>query len=145
MLEPGSKAPDFALQDDQGNTRKLTEFTGRTLVLWFFPKADTPGCTIEGKGFRDLKADFESRNVVILGVSFDSVEDQRAFREKCDFPYELLSDADKQLAIACGAADDESAKNPKRVTVVIGPDLTVKRFYDDVKPADHPRQVLEDL
>ena len=145
MLETGSPAPDFSLPDDEGKTRRLTEFAGRTLVLWFFPKADTPGCTIEGKGFRDLKAEFDTRNAVICGVSFDSVEDQRGFREKCEFPYSLLSDADKKLAIACGAAADESAKNPKRITVVVGPDLKVKQVYTDVKPSEHPQQVLGDI
>ena len=145
MLEPGSPAPDFSLPDDEGKTRRLSEFAGRTLVLWFFPKADTPGCTIEGKGFRDLKAEFDARNAVICGVSFDSVEDQRGFREKCGFPYSLLSDADKKLAIACGAAADEGAKNPKRITVVVGPDLKVKQVYTDVKPAEHPQQVLADI
>ena len=95
MLETGAKAPDFSLLDDEGNTRTLTEFTGKTLVLWFYPKADTPGCTIEGKGFRDLKPEFDQRNVVLCGVSFDDVAANRAFREKCEFPYSLLCDTDE--------------------------------------------------
>jgi len=145
MLETGAKAPDFSLLDDEGNKRTLTEFTGKTLVLWFYPKADTPGCTIEGKGFRDLKADFDQRNVVLCGVSFDDVAANRAFREKCEFPYSLLCDTDKQLAIACGAAADASAGTAKRITVVVGPDGNVRKVYDTVKPAEHPKQVLDDL
>ena len=143
MLKEGSQAPDFSLSDDQGKTRKLSEFAGKTLVLWFYPKADTPGCTIEGKGFRDLKAEFDAKNAEICGVSFDTVADNRRFREKCEFPYALLSDTDKKLAIACGAAADAKAATPKRVTVVVGPDLKVKRFFGTVKPAEHPREVLD--
>src|SRR5690606_5492994 len=73
MLQPGSLAPAFSLQDDEGNTRSLADFAGKTLILWFFPKADTPGCTIEGNGFRAMKSEFDAKNAVICGVSFDTV------------------------------------------------------------------------
>ena len=78
-------------------------------------------------------------------MSFDTVEDNRAFREKFDLPFSLLCDTDKQLGIACGAAADASASHPKRITVVIGPDGKVRHVYPDVKPADHPQQVLTEL
>jgi len=84
-------------------------------------------------------------DAVICGVSFDSVADNRAFREKFDFPYALLCDTDKQLGLACGAAADAGAGYPKRITVVIGPDGLVRAVYDQVKPAEHPRQVLDAL
>jgi peroxiredoxin Q/BCP len=82
---------------------------------------------------------------VICGVSFDSVEANHAFREKFDFPYALLCDTDKQLGIACGAADDASAGYPKRISIVIGPDGKVAQVYGEVKPAEHPQQVLDAL
>ena len=82
---------------------------------------------------------------MICGVSFDTVEENRAFRAKFDFPYALLCDTDKQLGVACGAAADASAGYPNRITVVIGPDGDVRRVYDAVKPAEHPRQVLDAL
>lgn len=82
---------------------------------------------------------------MICGVSFDSVEANHAFREKFDFPYALLCDTDKQLGIACGAADDASAGYPKRISIVIGPDGKVAQVYGEVKPAEHPQQVLDAL
>ena len=81
----------------------------------------------------------------MCGVSFDSVAENRAFREKFDFPYALFCDTDKQLGIACGAADDASAGYPKRITVVFGPDGVVQKVYAEVKPAEHPREVLDGL
>lgn len=82
---------------------------------------------------------------MILGVSFDTIDEQRGFRETCAFPYSLLSDADKQLAIACGAADDSDQSHANRITVVIGADQRVRRTYTNVKPAVHAQQVLTDL
>lgn len=145
MLTIGSPAPDFAVLDDQGNTRRLADFAGKTLVLWFYPKADTPGCTAEGKGFRDLQAQLDAKNVVVVGASFDSVANNRSFRDKCTFPFPLLCDTTKELGIAYGAADDTSAGNPRRITIVVGPDGKVARVYPKVDARTHPQQVLDDL
>ncbi|MFT4842161.1 MAG: peroxiredoxin Q/BCP [Planctomycetota bacterium] len=89
-----------------------------------------------------MKPKFDAKNAVICGVSFDTVADNHAFREKFDYPFALLCDTDKQLGIALGAADDDSATHAKRITVVISPDGLVSHVYDTVKPAEHPEQVL---
>ena len=90
-----------------------------------------------------MKPEFDAKNAVICGVSFDSVADNHNFREKFDFPFALLCDTDKQLGIACGAASDSSAGHPKRITVVIGADGNVQKVYATVKPAEHAREVLD--
>jgi peroxiredoxin Q/BCP len=92
-----------------------------------------------------LKPAFDQKGAVVCGVSFDSVADNRAFREKFSFPYALLCDTDKALGLACGAAEDASAGYPKRITVVVGPDGAVQQVYTAVKPAEHPREVLDAL
>ena len=92
-----------------------------------------------------MKPQFDEKDAVLCGVSFDSVADNHAFREKFGFPYALLCDTDKQLGIACGAAADQRAGYPSRITVVIGPDRVVRAVYPQVKPADHPQQVLDAL
>ena len=92
MLEKGTKAPSFSVKDHNGNTVSLTDCAGKKIVLWFYPKADTPGCTIEGKGFRDDYEKFTEKNTAILGVSLDNETDNKAFAEKFNFPYPLLCD-----------------------------------------------------
>ncbi|MYE59550.1 MAG: redoxin domain-containing protein [Alphaproteobacteria bacterium] len=89
--------------------------------------------------------DFEAKNTAIVGCSFDAPEDNRAFRDKFSFPFDLLSDADRAMSVAYGAAADAEAERPKRISVLIGPDGTVLRRYDAVTPADHPDEVLADL
>ncbi|MEC8652728.1 MAG: redoxin domain-containing protein, partial [Planctomycetota bacterium] len=93
----------------------------------------------------DLKPQFDAKDAVLCGVSFDSVDDNRAFREKFGFPYSLLCDTDKALSVACGAAADAAAGYPKRITVVVDPAGVVANVYEEVKPAEHPQQVLDAL
>ena len=100
---------------------------------------------MEGCGFRDLKSEFEARSAAILGVSFDTAEDNKAFAEKFDFNYPLLCDTDKALGAAYGACADESADYANRITVVVGPDGTVVRVYPEVSAKTHPEEVLADL
>ena len=95
-------------------------------------------------GFRDRSSDFDGLNVAVFGVSFDSPDENRAFREKFDFPFGLLCDTDKSLSVAYGAAADGSAGYPNRITVVVGPDGKVAKVYDKVDPKQHPEQVLTD-
>lgn len=145
MLQPGQPAPDFSVQDETGKTRSLSEFKGQTVVLWFFPKADTPGCTAEGCGFRDRYADFRQRGVTILGASFDTAEENRAFKEKYGFPFPLLCDTDRKLGMQYGAATDANAKNAVRTATVIGPDGRILAHHPKVDAKTFPQTVLESL
>ena len=144
LIQTGVDAPDFNLLNQNGETVKKDDFAGRYVLLWWYPKADTPGWTIEGKGFRDRIQDFKDRNVSIVGVSFDSPTDNCAFRDKFSFPYDLLSDTEGKMSNAFGVSEPGSARPPRK-SVLIGPDGRVAVTYDKVGPADHPGQVIEDL
>ena len=117
---------------------------GKNILLWWYPKADTPGWTIEGEGFRDRIQLFKAKNCEIFGISFDSTIDNRAFRDKFDFPFDLLSDEDGSVSRLYGAAEAEADK-AGRITVLIGPDGRVVKTYSPVKPSEHPDEVLQDL
>lgn len=143
-LAVGDLAPDFSLKDHTGTPRSLAEFVGRRLVLFFYPKADTPGCTVESCGFRDRAADFEKAGIALAGASFDTVEDNAAFARKHRLPFPLLCDTEKTLAVAYGAAE-ASSPVPQRHTIVIGVDGRIEKIYRSVSPKDHPDAVLRDL
>ncbi len=142
MLAEGSLAPDFDVVAHDGTRVRLSEQT-KPVLLWFYPEADTPGCTIEGKGFRDRIRDFEARDVIVLGASFDAPEKNRAFAEKFDFPYRLLS-FDK-TADVFEANDPADPGWPRRISYLIGTDRHIVKAYDGVDAATHPAQVLADL
>lgn len=144
MAIAGKNAPSFSVLNQDGVTVSLAGLVGKRILIWFYPKADTRGWTIEGNGFRDRIQDFQSKNVVILGVSFDTPEDQKAFKDKFDFPYDLLADTDKKMSIAYGAADPSSEK-PKRISVLIDANGLVEKIFDPVVPAEHPDEVLAAL
>ncbi|HLU40685.1 MAG TPA: peroxiredoxin [Planctomycetota bacterium] len=145
MLTPGTPAPDFAVEDESGSLHRLSDYRGRTLVLWFYPKADTPGCTAEGCGFRDRTPQFAAKGIAILGASFDDAAANRSFKEKFAFPFPLLCDTTRALGLAYGACDDANAKHARRISVVVGPDGNVLKVYDQVDARNHPAQVLADL
>ena len=122
MLKPGADAPEFTVKDHNGNIVNLKDSRGKKVVLWFYPKADTPGCTMEGQGFRDDFKNFEEKNIQIFGVSLDDESDNKAFAEKFSFPYPLLCDVKREIALdyqAVKSADDQYAA---RITYVIGED-----------------------
>ena len=144
MIAGGEQAPTFVMTNQDGKEVSLKDFTGKFVLMWWYPKADTPGWTIEGKGFRDRIKGFEENNCVVLGVSFDTTSDNKAFKDKFDFPYDLLSDGDKRASIQFGASDG-SPGNASRVSVLIGPDGEIIKSYEKVIPAEHPEQVLADL
>ncbi len=144
MIAVGEQAPLFTMTNQDGNPVSLKDYTGKFVLMWWYPKADTPGWTIEGIGFRDRIQDFEEKNCAVLGVSFDSPADNKAFKEKFGFPYDLLSDGDKGASIQFGASDG-SPGNASRVSVLIGPEGEIIKAYEKVTPADHPQQVLADL
>jgi peroxiredoxin Q/BCP len=145
MLNVGDTAPAFSVQDHTGATRKLSDFLGKPVVLWFYPKADTPGCTIEGCGFRDLYPEFQKKGVEILGVSFDTVEENAAFVQKFDYPFPLLCDVRREIGVAYGAAEDAKAGYASRITYVIGADGKILQAHSKVSVKSHPKEILASL
>jgi thioredoxin-dependent peroxiredoxin len=145
MLKQGDVAPEFTVNDHTGKTHRLSDYRGKNVVLWFYPKADTPGCTAEGCAFRDHKAQYEQKGTVILGISFDTPEENQAFAKKFDFNFPLLCDVDRKVGLAYGAADDATAANARRVGVVIGPDGKVKEWHAKVDARAFPQEALSRL
>jgi thioredoxin-dependent peroxiredoxin len=145
LLKPGDAFPAWTLRDQTGVKVSSTDLAGRTYLLWFFPKAMTPGCTAEGRGLRDEVAGFRARDVEILGVSFDDPVTNAAFVKAEGFPFRLLSDESHRLAVSTGAADSTDAPVARRVSYLVGPDGKVQHVYDSVNPASHAKDVLGDL
>jgi len=144
QVEPA--APDLSaacgivLSDQFGMSRTLADYSGRTVVLYFYPKDDTPGCTVEGKEFRDLHDEFAALDVPILGVSTDSVETHRRFAEKHALPFPLLADVNGELARRFGVLGERGLA--ERVTFIIGPAGRLRRVFSNVAPRGHAREVL---
>ena len=137
MLEKGTKAPSFSVKDHNGNTVSLTDFAGKKIVLWFYPKADTPGCTIEGKGFRDDYEKFTGKNTVILGVSLDNETDNKAFAEKFNFPYPLLCDVNHEIALAYKAVKGSQDEYASRISYVIDESGNILEAISQVDTKTH--------
>ena len=150
-LELGKKAPAFTLSDASGKSVKLSDFAGKDLILYFYPKDDTPGCTKEACGFRDDWKAFQKRGVVVVGVSGDGEASHQKFRSKYKLPFILLSDPAKKTMTAYGAYGEKMMYGKKvtgviRSTVWIGPDGVVKKHWARVPKADeHPAKVLAAL
>jgi len=148
-ITEGQPAPDFSLPDASGTLHSLADYRGKTVVLYFYPKDDTPGCTKEACGFRDLSDEFAQRDVVVLGVSPDGGEDHKKFAEKYNLPFPLLSDEDKEVMTAYGAYGEKMMYGKTRIgvirsTTVIGPDgLVIKHWKKVPKAQAHPEKVLE--
>ena len=119
MLDVGTQAPDFSVQDHHGKQVSLKDFSSKKVVIWFYPKADTPGCTMEGQGFRDDYKKFEDKNTVILGVSLDGVADNKSFAEKYSFPFQLLCDVNREIALAYHAVQNPDDQYASRISYVI--------------------------
>ena len=145
MLNVGDVAPDFTIKDHLGNEVSLSGLRGKTVVLWFYPKADTPGCTKEGCAFRDLAAEFKKKNAAIYGVSFDTPEENKAFAEKFGFTFPLLCDTHRALGLAYGACESDSATNARRIGVVIDPQGKIREHLPKVDAATYPGEVLQRL
>jgi dipeptidyl aminopeptidase/acylaminoacyl peptidase/peroxiredoxin len=133
-LQRGAPAPQFAVRDETGTERRLADYAGKRVLLWFYPRADTPGCTRQGCGLRDQWHDFEQRGVAVLGVSTDPVAANASFRQKLGLPFPLLCDTDRAMAVAYGAADDAKAKYARRIAVLIGADGRVEQVWSKVDP-----------
>ena len=137
MLEKGTKAPNFSVKDHNGNTVSLTDFSGKKIVLWFYPKADTPGCTVEGKGFRDDYEKFTEKNTVILGVSLDNETDNKAFAEKFNFPYPLVCDVNHEIALAYKAVKGSQDEYASRISYVIDENGNILEAISQVDTKTH--------
>ena len=148
MLQEGKKAPAFTLESSEGDKVSLDDFKGKTVVVYFYPKDDTPGCTREAQGFRDAAAALKKKKAVVLGVSRDSVKSHCSFRDKYDLNFPLLSDPDGKALRAYGAWGEKNMYGKKtegviRTTVVIGPDGKVTKVFPRVKVDGHVDKVLE--
>ncbi len=143
MLKVNDVAPEFTLTDHLGKTVRSKDFAGKRLVLYFYPKADTPGCTKQGCGFRDRSSDYSKKDVAVFGVSFDTVAELKAFADKFKFPFRLLSDPTKQTSIAYQAAESAADKYPKRITYVIGANGKIEHAIDTKDPAGQAEALLK--
>jgi thioredoxin-dependent peroxiredoxin len=150
MLKPGDPAPDFTLTTGDGETVSLSDLRGRPVVLYFYPRDDTPGCTTEACSFRDLQPEFKKRDAAVFGVSTDNLKSHQKFAHKYDLTFPLLSDPDHAVA---GAYDSWGLKKfmgreyegVKRNTFLIGPNGKIAHVWEKVKPAGHPEEVLAEL
>jgi peroxiredoxin Q/BCP len=147
MIDPGGPAPDFTLDDQDGNAVTLSELRGRWALVYFYPKADTPGCTAQACSARDHSADYEAANAVVLGVSPDSVADLRKFADKYGLAFTLLSDPGGQVAQRYGVWVEKhrfgrTYFGNERSSVLVDPEGKVARVFENVKPAEHDELVL---
>ena len=150
MLLKGTKAPDFTLDDQDGKSISLSDFAGQNVLLWFYPKASTPGWTTEGQELRDEFQNFQDKNTIIIGMSADSVKSQKNFCEKQNFPFSLVSDTDKSTirkyeAIGMKKMYGREYEGIFRISYLISKDGIIQRAYEKVKPKDHAKEVLKDL
>jgi len=150
MLEPGDTAPDFTLPDQHGNPVTLSDLRGKTVVLYFYPKADTPGCTTQACGVRDHRGDYDEAGAVVLGVSPDPVKAVTKFDAKYGLGFPLLADEHHEVAEQYGVWVEKSMYGRKyigneRTTFVVSPEGTIRGVYRNVKPAEHDERVLGGL
>jgi len=150
MLNVGDKAPVFNLKNDKDETVSLSDFKGKNVILYFYPKDDTPGCTTESCGFRDDTKEFLNKNAVILGASADSVESHQKFKKKYSLPFQLLSDPDRKTIKAYGVWKEKSMYGKKymgieRSTFVIDESGKIAHVFRKVKVDGHIEEVLETL
>lgn len=150
MPKVGELAPDFSLPDQDGTIHTLSAYRGRFVLLYFYPKDDTPGCTKEACALRDADPDFSKLDGVVLGVSADSVKSHKKFAEKYELKFPLLADENKAVVNAYGVWGLKKFMGREyegifRNSFLIGPDGTIKKVYEKVKPELHAQEVLEDL
>jgi peroxiredoxin Q/BCP len=149
-LRAGVQAPDFTLQDENGTERSLSDYRGRPVVLYFYPKDDTPGCTTEACNFRDDYSAYENTGVNILGVSPDTPAKHTKFKAKYQLPFTLLADVDHKVADLYGVWGPKKFMGKEyegvlRTTFLIDPQGKIAHVFENVKPADHSQEVLEAL
>lgn len=150
MIDAGTKAPAFSAKDQRGETVRLSALAGKYVVLYFYPRDNTPGCTVEACAFRDHQSALQAQDAVVLGVSGDTAKSHLSFIEQHRLPFQLLVDEDHALAQKYGAWGEKTLYGKKRMgilrsTVLIGPDGRVVQAWAKVKPADHAAEVLAAL
>lgn len=148
ILSEGTKAPDFELTDSQGKNHTLADFAGQTIVIYFYPKDDTPGCTKEACSFRDSYKDFRDAGVEIIGISPDTEKSHQKFQQKYELPFILLSDPDHAVCEKYGVWGlkknyGREYEGVYRTTFIIDPQGVIKRVFKNVKPSDHSQEVLQ--
>jgi peroxiredoxin Q/BCP len=148
MIKEGDAAPDFTVKDENGEDMKLSDFRGQKVVLYFYPKDDTPGCTKEACSFRDNFSTLTNENIKILGVSTDNEKSHRKFIAKYDLPFTLLADTDHAIADAYGSYGEKQFMGKTytgvlRKTFLIDEDGKIKKVFDKVKVAEHADEVLK--
>ena len=150
MLKVGNKAPKFELPDQDGKLHKLSDYLGKKVLIYFYPKDDTPGCTTEACNFRDNFADMSKMGLVVLGVSKDSVKSHKKFADKYDLNFPILSDESTEMIKDYGAWRlkkfmGREYMGIERMSVLVDEDGKVAKIYESVKPADHTQEVIEDV
>ena len=150
MVAEGTPAPDFALTSDTGETIRLSGLRGRPVVIYFYPKDDTPGCTTQACGIRDVYGEFERAGAVVLGISPDTEKSHGKFRDKYSLPFPLLADSDHSVADTYGVWTEKAFMGKKymgvtRATFVVDAEGVVKKVFPKVKPATHADDVLAAL
>lgn len=147
MMQAGKKFPEFSLKNQDGKTRTLADYKGKWLVLYVYPKDDTPGCTIQGKSFTAQKAAFEKLGVNIVGVSQDDVQSHKDFCQKYSFTIELLADTEAHLLKSAGVGQQEYKGTMywNRTTFLIDQNGVLQKVYENVKPDGHEQMLLEDI
>jgi thioredoxin-dependent peroxiredoxin len=150
LLNEKTLAPDFSLSDEANKVHKLADFRGKNVLLYFYPKDDTPGCTTEACNFRDDYSTYEKAGVVILGVSADTPEAHAKFKQKYHLPFTLLADVDHKVCEAYGVWALKKMMGREymgilRTSYLIGPDGMIKRVFPEVKPPEHSKEVLASL
>jgi len=149
-LKEGDLAPNFELLDDESQPRRLTEFAGRKLVLYFYPKDDTTGCTAEACGFRDNYAVFEKQGIQVVGISADSTKSHDSFKQKYGLPFVLLSDPEHQVCEAYGVWGTKKMYGREyqgilRTTFLIDEVGKIMKIYEQVKPTNHAQEILQEF
>jgi len=147
MLEAGKTFPNFSLPNQDGKTISLSDFASRWLVVYFYPKDDTPGCTIQGQSFTATKDEFDEAGISVVGVSQDDVESHKNFCNKFSFKIDLLADTGAELLKACGVGQSEYKGTMywDRTSFVVDPGGMIRKVYQKVNPQGHERTLLDDI
>ena len=141
-LKVGDKAPSFSLYDQDNKLHKLSDYKGQRLIIYYFPKADTPGWTKEACGFRDIYSEYKRAGIKVFGISYDSSQSLKKFKNKYALPFDFLSDSKKEVAVQYGAA---GTGWPRRITFIIDKNSRIEKIYKKMNVNTHAEQILDDL